>query len=490
MGIGKPLSINAITASSALAAVLVGGGVGATFFAVTDAPVQQDYAITAPVNQGIAHVEVHDPQEVLSAADKDRMLRDAQRISAPDTVQQLHYLVFKENRSNVNDTVEEYLRDNRPELIGEKHFADGVLIVGVGLDPRQAFVFAGEDVASLLDLRKSDHLDDSLNAIKPGVKADNIPAGLFAGATEATNVEKLAQERYNDAVDSRSLGGLASGFASGGAAAAGVALYGARRRKQAQTLAQAREDLAFVGKEYGELGQRLDGIDIRANSLTSPLAHREMRAQWAEVRDRFLNLHDQVDRFGGLTNSDDPKRILANAKEISEAAKVARQVSYAEDNIDVLFRLEHGDEVLRRREVNELRKDIVAAQGAVPSTSSGLYATLSNARLTAERLEQQTHTPDFLERYAMLLSDYQQALTTLKEQKFSDVKDQSSKPTVPTIYEAGYRPGYGYVDFIPFWAMQSWHSDAIAAQQAAESSSSTNTSFSSGFSGSGGSSSF
>src|SRR5699024_11374252 len=86
--------------------------------------------------------DLHNPEGVLSADDEARLERDAERIDAPAVVEQLHYMVFEENDDNVNDTVEEYLRDNRPDLIGDDYFADGFLIVCVGLVPRQAFIFA------------------------------------------------------------------------------------------------------------------------------------------------------------------------------------------------------------------------------------------------------------------------------------------------------------------------------------------------------------
>src|SRR5699024_7240631 len=114
-------------------------------------------------------------------------------------VEQLHYIVLEENDDNVNDTVENYLRDNRPDLIGDDYFTDGVLKVGVGLDPRQTCVFAGNAVAEKLHLRDISHLDKSLDYIKPGVKDNNIPAGLFAGANEATDISTLAQDRFDDA---------------------------------------------------------------------------------------------------------------------------------------------------------------------------------------------------------------------------------------------------------------------------------------------------
>ncbi|MEJ6012306.1 DUF5129 domain-containing protein [Corynebacterium sp. H127] len=481
-------TVSKIMAGTALSALLVGGGVGGALFATTDAPERADYAITAPMH-AIQKTEIHDPEDVLSAEDEARMLHEAPRIQAPDTVQQLHYIVFAKNKDNVKDTLEEYLRDNRPDLIGKDKFTDGVLIVGVGLDPRGAFINAGEDVAAQLDLRESSHLDDSLDAIKPGVKDNNIPAGLFAGASMATDTAGLADTRYDNAVENRWAAVLGGGGGAAAIAAAGAAVVGTTRRKREQILAAAREDLDFISKEYGELAGRLDGIDIRANSLTSPLAHAQMRSEWAEVRDRFLNLHEQVESFGGLTASSEPEQILSRATEIGAAATVARQVSYAEDNIDTLFKLEHGDKTTRESEVIALRKDILAAQGSVADTSSGLYQSFAAAHTDAERLLESSTAPDFLERYAMLLDDYQSALTALKEQQFSDVKDASSQPSVPTIYEQNYRPGYGYSNFVPFWAMQTWHSDAIATQNTANSSA-TSTTFSSGFSGAGGSSSF
>lgn len=99
------------------------------------------------------HVYVEDPQDVLSPLQEQQLKDDANRIETIDGVENLVYLVFGNNDYNVNDTVERYMRDNLPQFIEKDVFADGVLIVGVGLEPRQAFVFAGEDVADTFDLR-------------------------------------------------------------------------------------------------------------------------------------------------------------------------------------------------------------------------------------------------------------------------------------------------------------------------------------------------
>ena len=486
-GWGKMVGI-----SIALAAL--GGGALATGVGMAvDAPQRADYEISDTAATEITNsfsTEIHNPQGVLSAEDEARMERDVDRLEVPAVVEQLHYIVFEENDDNVNDTVEEYLRDNRPDLIGDDYFADGVLIVGVGLDPRQAFVFAGNDVAETLDLRDSSHLDKSLDAIKPGVKDNNIPAGLFAGANEATDISTLAQDRFDDA--NSDYGGMLVGSGVGGAGVvfAGGMSVGAYRRYKTKRIAQARAEMALVGKEYGELASRLDEIDIRAHSLTSPFADNTMRSQWESVRRRFFDLHNQVDALGNLTSQDPDKKFLDNADKIHEAALTTRELSYAEDNIDKLYRLEHGDDAARRTELHELREDVVEAQVALDDSDSGLYRELQNLRDRADSMMNSTQEPDFLDQYVVLLSDYRLALEQLRKQEFTDIDgDKSTALTAPSLTSPNWRPGYGYNDFVPFWALSSWHSSNVAAQSTA-SGGGANTGFSSGFSGAGGSSGF
>ena len=485
-GVGKMMGVSLLM--GALGGGALAGGVGAAI----DAPQRADFEVANTAEMEITSTfstEVHNPEGVLSADDEARLERDAERIEAPAVVEQLHYMVFEENDDNVNDTVEEYLRDNRPDLIGDDYFADGVLIVGVGLDPRQAFIFAGEDVAEALDLRDSSHLDDALDAIKPGVKDNNIPAGLFAGANAATDISTLAEDRYNDAVGDRIAAMVGSGIGGGGAIFATGLGVGAYRRSKAKKIAQARAEMSLVGKEYGQLAARLDQVDIRAHSLTSPFANATMRSEWEEVRDRFFHIHDQVDSLGNLTSKSSDEKYLEQADAIHQAAVTTREVSYAEDNIDKLYRLEHGDEVVRRTELHALRDDVVEAQVALDDAKSGLYRELQNLRERADSLMNSTQSPDFLDQYVILLGDYRTALEQLRKQKFDDLDEsENTALTAPGITSPDYRAGYGYNNFVPFWALSTWHSTNSAAQSAGGSS--TNTGFSSGFSGAGGSSSF
>lgn len=509
-GVARGKALAAFLGAGIAGAALVGGPIALSI----DQPVREDYVV-APAAQEL-HAEVSDPDDVLSDEEERGIVADAARIHAPEVVRELRYLVFATNDDNVNDTVENYLRDNEPELIGEDHFADGVLIVGVGLDPRQAFVFAGEDVADELRLRSDDdHLDTSIDAIKPGVEDGNLRGGLFAGAHEAADAEAAGESAYESAREDRTVGVTlgSAGGGIGGMTAAGLFL--ARRNKRARALAQARAELDLLTREYGELAGRLDAIDVRAHSLTSPLVDATLRRQWEEVRDRFLSLHDDVDRLGALqlTTPARPgaggaraaggsdaqgadKALYERRGEITEAARAVRRVSYAEDNIDRLFRMENGDVTVRREELQALREDIVAAQVEVKDAGSGLYRELQTLRERAEWMDSDLATGGhgdaaFLDAYLRLLGDYRTALAQLKEEKFDDVDaDEATELRAPAIYEPDYRPGYGVYNFVPFWTMAAWHTSNAQVQAQTGTSGAVNTSFSSGFSGAGGSSSF
>lgn len=162
-------------------------------------PQRENYVVSNQEQYRPSHsvaVEIHDRDGVLNAEDQRRLLNNTDNVEVAQVVKQVHYIVFRTNDENVNDTVENYLRDQRPDLIGKEYFTDGVLIIGVGLDPRQAFIFAGNDVADAFDLRKSAHLEQSLDAIKPGVKDGNIPAGLSNGLRTAVDVHAIEEQQY------------------------------------------------------------------------------------------------------------------------------------------------------------------------------------------------------------------------------------------------------------------------------------------------------
>lgn len=483
IGIGKIAGI-------ALGVTAVGAVVGFVPGQLTATePDRADYTYTEEVQRNAFELTIHNPHGVLSADDERILQRDAERIEAPEVVQSLNYIVFAENDENVNDTVENYLRDNHPELIGDDSFADGVLIIGVGLEPRQSFVFAGDDVADTLLLHSGSHLDNAITAIQPGVRDGNIPGGLFAGADAATDIEAVSQSLYDDAqrsYETQRFVPAAVGGALGLTAGVGVPLLINSRRRKAQ---QARIDYATISTEYTKLSQRLDAIDIRAHSVSSELLDETLRAQWKEIRDHFLGLHEIMvsPAISALSPKAEDKEFLAEAGTLAEAAATTRNVGYAEKNINTLFDLDNGDTRVRREETRVLRDDAVAARLEIEDTSHPVNQQLT---LVIEGLDELISDPertDFVERFSFLLRDYQASLSQLKKEKFSDVEEHEELRK-PKLYDKDYHAGYGVGDFVPYYVLATWHSDNVAAAESA--SSSTNSSFSSGFSGAGGSSSF
>ncbi|MDY6050158.1 MAG: DUF5129 domain-containing protein [Corynebacterium sp.] len=482
--------------------LLVGGASGAIGVLAKPVPsleeaLHADPGLLQPVTS--YEVTLDDPQDVLTSEMEDRVRRDAQRLTVPSVVTGIHYMVFAHNDDNVNDTVENFIRDNRPELISpdDDHFADGALIVGVGLNPRQSFVFAGEDVADALLLRASDsHLQQSFEAIQPGVKANNIPGGLFAGADMATDVEGLRQIAVNDARDARRSAGSLGGFFGFGGGLAVSGFYFYLRNARRERVERARADAAVVAQTYSERALALDGLDVRAHSLSNAFLDAQLRQQWETVRKEFLDLNRAVDSFSALTSASTDDDYLEHADDIIAAKDMTEKMSQAAANIDTIFKVENGDVVERTNLAEALRKDLIAAQldfDGHPGAAGDNPEVVRRLQLLEEQVKELIGAPDaedFSQRYLTILSDYQAVLTTIAEREFSDVEVHNELEQ-PTIYDRHYRPGYSVNNFVPYWWMANWHTSNVeAAASASSSSSSVNLSFSSGFSGAGGSGRF
>ena len=485
----EPMALGAtgkIIAGTVGAAALLGfGGAGLTY-ALMDAPDASQFAVE--VGQA-PQVIIDDPQDVLSPEDEERMMRDAERLDHPAVVQELHYLVFAENHENVFDSVEEYVRDTYPELIGsdDDRFAPGTAIVGVGLNPRQAFAYYGDDVAAQLQVDKGQRDEEVLEAMKPGVRDGNIPAGLFAAAKTAFDVEAAQQYGYDRVKGDREGAAIGAGAAGAGVATAvgaGTGISASRRRRR---LEQARADYKAVTGEYAALSGRLDEVDIRANSLSSAFADVEMRKEWAEVRDRFLDYHEVVSGAGGIGEIDinDDKQALKNHKKLREAAESVEHVSNAEDNINRMFKIENGDAAARRAGLTDLREDVIAARVGV--SRSTLREALADLEERIDWLDANPEAPNFMDEFVRVLGDYRLLLDQVKKEEFSDVKEYTPLHR-PAVYERDYFfPGY-----VTYVSMNNWHADNVQAHERAQSSSSGTTAgvSSSGFTAAGSSSSF
>ena len=455
------------------------GGIGGTVgYALPDTP---EPVVIATQAEAPA-VEISDPSDVMPAEDEARLLRDVERLQHPDTVKRLHFITLDEGRENVNDAVEIFLRDNFPDQILDKTFADGMLIVGTDVKGRNNFIFAGEDVADQLYLRSGERLEDALEAMKPGLRDDNIPAGYFAGADFAMNVEAAQNYPVDSAAGNKAAAGIGLGAAAGGVTLVGGSIAASGRNRRRKAIAQARENHAIIGREFTGLSQRIDELDIRANSVSSAFANAELRKQWEEVRDRFLGMHDAMQLEVGTD-----RQAWENHKKLAKFAETVQDTGNAEENINRLFAVEQGDPAERAVIINEVRTDVIKARRQIKDQE--LKRELAKLERGLDYLDQNPDYPKFVDQFTRILSDYNQLIPEIKRREFSDVKEYN-KLYAPRLTD----PGYIYSNYIPYVTIYSWHSSNVEAHQAAQSSSSSsfsaNTGFSSGFSGAGGSSSY
>lgn len=431
-------------------------------------------------------VSVLDPQDMLTDQDEALLATETEKLGLPESVQTVTYVVFRSNDENLNDTVEREIRASKPELIADNNDAwtPGALIIAYGAEPRQNGAYCGDDLCTQFRLFEGRHLDGTLEAMRPALKKGNITVGLLEGARYAVDADAIAADKVQDEKDAENGKWLLYGFLGflgiGTVGVGAVAMRSVRRSRQRRTQ-QALEDQKFVLQHYGEIAHRLDQIDIRANSLTSELANDELRAQWQEVRDRFVKLHETVDQFTVPT--------YRNAASYAEARTTVEHLRQAEKNIDSLWEMEHGDEQRRRRELVRLYDDIVRAQAKVRSTHVRNRLHAVEDRITA--LKDNTAAPDFMDQYVGIIHDYGLALDLVRDQELRKVKTTYH---APKLYEPDYQIGTGYGSYIPFAVVYTQYNSAVSAAAAASASSSSsysaNTSFSSGFSGGGGSGSF
>ncbi|MDK6836870.1 hypothetical protein, partial [Klebsiella pneumoniae] len=82
------------------------------------------------------------------------------------------------------------------------------------------------------------------------------------------------------------------------------------------------------GREFTGLSQRIDELDIRANSVSSAFANAELRKQWEEVRDRFLGMHDAMQLEVGTD-----RQAWENHKKLAKFAETVQDTGNAEENI-------------------------------------------------------------------------------------------------------------------------------------------------------------
>lgn len=429
-------------------------------------------------------VKVENPDGTLKSQDERFLIQQTQKIKLPPSVKGVTYLVINGKTDNLNDDVLEWVGANRPDLVPDgtgkgATWKLGQLIVAVSTEKRHNGIYCGNDVCSDLKLNSGEsHLEQSLDDMKPSFKDNRWSAGLLEGTKSAADPSKVKESNETD--PNWILGGIGvTGAVVGGG------IYTTNRRSKTR---KAKEQFDYISTTYGETAQKLDQVDIRANSLSSPLAHAELREQWEKIRSDFVAAHHVVDRLG-LNPHSPNKDFYAKRNEIGDAHSSLSKLENADKSINLLFDMERGDSVVRRREISTLREDIAEARNSKEIRKfqlTGVESELVEADQQLRTLESDLDAPDFMDRFALALRKHGHAMEQLSENMS---KLRLENHSVPDIGASTWRPGYGYNGWYPYVMLSSWHSSDVSAASSS-SSGGVNTSFSSGFSGGGGSSSF
>lgn len=447
--------------------------------------------VAAPVAQ--RSVEIIDLADELSESDERMLDNKTPELPLPADVTQVTYVLFPDNDDNLNDTVRAFAENERPDLITAERdkWAEGQLIVAVGLDPRRMGVYCGDDVCASVGIYESGRLDGILDRMEGPLRDGNWAAGLLQGAIASGDP---GARRDGGSGDSGDGGAGWLGWAIGGGAGAlalgvgGMAIASMRRKQ----VADAREQFDEVQKDYGRVAQDLQAIDVRAHSLTSPLANDALRGQWEEVKTGFLGLNSTFDELDGLSADSDDAEFRRRRTAIATAHEQVTRMRTAEENIETLARMEHGDAEVRRRELTEMHEDALATQVSLEDPTLKDQLGALDARIVG--LRSRLDSPTFMDEFADLISEHRVFVEAAQRHLYAESGVDPSEDEdrhAPAVWESSWRPGYGYGNYIPFGIVHSWHSqDQQAAESAASSSSATTGYSGGGFSGGGGSRGF
>lgn len=419
----------------------------------------------APLN-----VTIYDQDNVLSPEEEAELTQKTRALNFPTRVPNVDYVISATATTPYDDWVKDFGLHQHRELINQEgnKWADGHVLFTVDVNLRKMGTYVGEDLKGPLGYTK--HSTRYSDSMQKSFKNGDWVGGLLTGATTVAKYDPNATDN-----SSKIFGGL---FAAAGAVFAAIVgffsfYYRKRNRKRAM------EDYQTVATNYTHLANDLDSIDIRAHSLTSPIADATLRREWDDIKNGFLAQHDAMMQ---LPENADAKAIYARRKELATAAASVTQLRNAENNIDTLFRMEKGNTDVRLKELTALHEDIVKAQ--VEANDAAIQARIGELSTRCQALITNPSAANFMDEYALIISEYGAVTQALAQKQFSQADLENNH--TPSLGASDWHPGYG--NYVPFVLMSSWHNDAVSAANA--SSSSSTATYSGGFSGAGSSGSF
>ena len=130
--------------------------------------------------------------------------------------------------------------------------------------------------------------------------------------------------------------------------------------------------------------------------------------------------------------------------------------------------MEHGDADVRRRELTELHEDILRAVADIGDGDLRERLSLLDARVLA--LRERLDVPGFMDEFAGLVTDHRILVEAAQKRLYEESGTKAGKDgdrRAPALWDSGWRPGYGYGNYVPYAMVYSWHSADVQESRAA-----------------------
>ncbi|WP_336249985.1 DUF5129 domain-containing protein [Stomatohabitans albus] len=430
-------------------------------------------------------VSIIDPSDILTNEDESLLVTNTKQIGLPPEVKRVVYITFDKNTDNLNIDVKNYAFDQDNSLLSSENknkFESGLLMAAVGFDPQRVGLYCGDAVCQALNIFEGRHLDASIDAMKPGLRRGNYAIGLLDGIEASTDLSLgTSPTRTEDSGPTFSPEWFFQGITLfiGSIWAIILITFVASRRSA------AKRAYIHLRDTLGDIATELDEVDIRANSLSSPLANEKLRSEWKEVLDNFLAIR-KTTKLVESWGLDEPSfwTLIRHSSKLAKADKRVTELQTAISNINELFEMEQGDANIRQKKLIELQWDISEAVAA--SSDELSRSDLNEMKNKVLELESAVKDPDFMTMYARVIGEYQSVLSGIAQREYGE--KAMSQDDAPSIYDHDWRVGMGYNNWVPYVVMHTHYtSNAYNSGSSGHSSSwgSSNTSFGSGFGGSG-----
>ena len=379
-------------------------------------------ALSGPLN---GPVEFYDEDDLVPYNQEWVITQLSYDITFPEEVKRLAYVVFMENESDLSRSIS---TTYPAELLSEdgKQFADGTLIIAIGLNPKSKGIYCAPDVCEALGLNDSSHLNGARAAMDVHTSHNRYDRALLDAARAAADPETA-----NNYIP------FWLKFAIGWFAAICIlaALWGATRlvrNRQHSTAA----DIRWLTKNAPSISLGFKQVDIQVDALTSPLATPKLHQQWDSIA-------HEMKQISTLTPS------LPSGKEYAEEADhdaVEQSVPVMRNNvegfqtacanIEYLYALENGDPHVRELELKWLARDMRHTRSAIHE--DGISSLIERTQAVSPE------DPAFIETLCKLYDEYMPFTEKLMSLK------KLEKRRVPSVWDFNWHPCYAYCELQTF----------------------------------------